>query len=382
MADAHVDATHIGAWDQEKGMHSSWVESFGRLNDVVDAAVDVKADFMVFDGDTFDTGKPTAEAVGLVRDALKRLHKECTVIMLDGNHDQQTVVANHRTPVAAYFSDLPNVVAVSSPELVEVNGMQFAAVPWLRVAGKSKVNNISDELKKVVEGLSEKVKSGPSMFAGHLVVDECTFDNGMDHRGSEMTMATSLLEAHIPTDLIDAGNWSIARLGHIHKRQQLSAKTGYAGSIYKVSFGEYRESKGYDIITIDDKNKATLEFGELKVRNLLKIDLSEKGKDSITDIDKVEQGDIVRLVVDHDGAESLDIKNAKARLDKLGIANSIAKLPRPKREAQIRTAGAAVDTTPVSALMMYLDRQGITDKTERDAMLHELNTIMTTVGVK
>jgi len=382
IADPHVDATHVGGWDQAKGIHSNWIESFARFNDVIDAANKIKADFFVVDGDMFDTGKPTAEAVALVRDALSRLHKGCTVILLDGNHDQQTVVANHRTPVAAYFGDLPNVIAVSTPQLLDVNGMQFAAVPWLRVAGKSKVKNISDELKSVVESLSNRVKGGPAMFAAHLVVDECTFDNGMESRGSEMGMATSLLEAHIPTALIDQGSWSLARLGHIHKRQQLSEKTGYAGSIYKVSFGEYRESKGYDIITIDDKNNATLEFGELKVRNLVKLDLSSTGTDSISDIEKVNEGDIVRLVVDHDGADSLDIKNAKARLDKLGISNSIARQPRPKREASARATGAAVDTSPINALLLYLDRQGITDKDERDAMVHELGTVMGTVGIK
>jgi len=382
IADPHVDATHIGGWDQEKGIHSNWIESFARLNDVIDACNNMKADFFVVAGDMFDTGKPTAEAVGLVRDALSRLHSECTVILLDGNHDQQTVVANHRTPIAAYFGDLPNVVAVSTPQMVDVNGMQFAAVPWLRVAGKSKVKNISIELQEVVETLSNQIKGGPSMFAGHLVVDECTFDNGMESRGSEMTMATSLLEAHIPTALIDQGAWSLARLGHIHKRQQLSTKTGYSGSIYKVSFGEYRESKGYDIITIDDNNKSTLEFGELKVRNLVKLDLSSTGSDSITDIEKVEDGDIVRLIVDHDGADSLDIKNAKARLDKLGISSSIARLPRPKRESSARATGVAVDTNPVSALLLYLDRQGVEDKDERDALVHELSSIMGTLGSK
>ena len=382
IADPHVDATHIGGWDQERGIHSSWTESFGRLNDSIDAANVHNADFFVIDGDLFDTGKPTAEAVGLVRDAIARLHKGCTVILLDGNHDQQTVVANHRTPIAAYFGDLPNVIGVSTPQLLDVNGMQFAAVPWLRVAGKSKVKNISDDLKSVVENLSNRLKGGPSMFAAHLVVDECTFDNGMESRGSEMSMATSLLEAHIPTSLIDQGGWSLARLGHIHKRQQLSAKTGYAGSIYKVSFGEYREAKGYDIITIDDKNKATLEFGELKVRNLIKLDLSSTGTDRITDIEQVNEGDIVRLVVDHDGADSLDIKNAKARLDKLGISNSITRQPRPKREATSRAAGVAVDTNPISALMLYLDRQGITGQEEREAMVQELNSIMENAGMK
>jgi exonuclease SbcD len=382
IADPHVDATSIGGFDKDKGIHSNWVESFARLNDAIDAANACEAQFFVVAGDLFDTGKPTAEAVALVRDAFRRLHPGCIVVIIDGNHDQQTVVGNQRTPVAAYFGDLKNVVTASTPELIDIDGMQFALAPWIRVAGKSKVRNISDELKMVVEGLSNKVKPGPSMFLGHLVVDECTFDNGMDNRGSEMNMATTLLEAHVPTELLDAGEWSLARLGHIHKRQQLSAKTGYIGSPYKVSFGEYRESKGYDLITIDDKNNSTVTFKELKVRNLVKLDLSSTGEDSITDIEKVGEHDIVRLVVDHDGADSLDIKNAKARLEKLGISHQISRLPRPKRDAISRVNGAAVDTTPVSALLLYLDRHGVTELDERDALVHELSAILNMVGTK
>lgn len=380
IADPHVDATSVGTWDQDKGMHSNWVESFARLNDVVDAANEQKADFLVVDGDLFDTGKPTAEAVGLTVDAFQRLDNT-KVILLDGNHDQQGVVASHRTPIAAYFSSLPGIYAVSTPQVLEVDGMKFALAPWLRVAGKSKIKNISDELKAVIERLSEEVGSGPSMFAGHLVVDECTFDNGMENRGSEIGMATTLLEAHIPTALLDEGNWAFARLGHIHKRQQLSEKTGYAGSIYKVSFGEYRDKKGYDIITLEDSNKYTLEFGELDVRNLIKIDLSATGDDSIVDLEKVDRTDIVRIVVDHDGADSLDIKNAKARLDKLGISNHIVRNPKPRQEAQIRQRGAAVDTTPIDALAIYLDRSGITDKSEREMLIEEMSEIMADAGV-
>lgn len=381
VADPHVDATSVGGWDQERGIHSNWVESYKRLGQAAEAANDHKADFFVVDGDLFDTGKPTAEAVGLVTDIFRTLHKDCTLILLDGNHDQQTVVANHRTPIAAYFGDMDNVVAVSSPEIIEVNGMKFAAVPWLRVAGKSKVKNTSKQLQEVVETLSNKIGSGPSMFAAHIVVDECTFDNGMA-RGSEMNMATALLEAHIPTSVIDQGDWAIARLGHIHKRQQLSEKTGYAGSLYKVSFGEYREDKGYDIITIDEKNRATLEFGKLDVRNLIKIDLSREGDGSISDVDAVEPGDIVRFVVDYDDGDSLDVKHAKAKLDALGISNHVTRLPRPRREVAKRSPGAAVDTSPAAALEIYMDRNGITDPAEREAMIEELNLMMNVVGAK
>jgi DNA repair exonuclease SbcCD nuclease subunit len=382
IADPHVDATSVGGFDHEKGVHSNWVESCGRLNDSIDAANNHKASFFVIAGDLFDTGKPTAEAVAMVRDALKRLHKGCTAVIIDGNHDQQTVVAKQRTPIAAYFGDLARVVTASSPEVIDVDGMQFALAPWLRVSGKSKVMNTSEQLRSVVEDLSSQIKGGPSMFLGHLVTDECTFDNGMASRGSEMSMATTLLEAHIPTELLDAGAWSLARLGHIHKRQQLSDKTGYIGSPYKVSFGEYREAKGYDIITIDDKNKSTLKFGELKVRELVKVDLSIGGKDSITDIDKINEGDIVKIVVDHDGADSLDIKNAKAKLDRLGISNQIARLPKPKRTSLKRASGASIDTSPVDALKLYLERHGITDNDEVEAMIEELNSVMQTVGIK
>jgi len=379
--DPHVDSTSVGGWDQKAGMHSNWVEAQKRLGECVDAANDIKADFFVVGGDLFDNGKPTAEAVGLTKDNFERLHPDCTLILLDGNHDQQTVVSDHRTPIAAYFGGLKNVVAVSRSCIVDVDGMQFASVPWLRVAGKTKVENASDELKRVVESLGNKIKPGPSMFAAHMVVDECTFDNGMA-RGSEMSMATSLLEAHIPTALIDEGPWSIARLGHIHKRQQLSDKTGYGGSIYKVSFGEHKEAKGYDIIEIDDKNNAVLEFGKLDVRELIKLDLSARGNSDVADIETVNEGDIVRIVVDYDDFDSLDVKNVEAKLDKMGISHHIERLSKPRREIVSRVNSVPVDASPLDGLNLYMSKYGIEDEDERNELLAELNRIMSIVGTK
>ena len=59
----------------------------------------------------------------------------------------------------------------------------------------------------------------------------------------------------VRVSLLDSGPTALNRLGHIHKRQQISDKTGYEGSTYKSEFGE--QNKFASLIHISNNNEAT-----------------------------------------------------------------------------------------------------------------------------
>jgi len=357
-ADLHVDAEAVGGWDAENNRHSNWTESFRQLNAIVDLANETSADYVVIAGDTYHTGRPKAEAVKLTTEALDRLETAKAVIV-PGNHEQQAVFSTHRTPVEAYLSEHRNVLHVASePEVFEHEGVQFALVPWSRVAGVAKLNETSMNLGNTIERLGEQITgSGPSMFASHIVVDEATFDSG--RRSSELTMVTTTLEASVPTSLIDAGPWAIARLGHIHKRQQLSDKTGYVGSPYKVSFGERNDAKGVDVIRFDAKGRADLTFHRLDVREMIQADLTgDSGLSAKVIAEEARPGDLVRFIIDHD-EEPKGFGKALKELAKKGVTPSIIRQPKERIEGGRRDAALALDVDPVTAFKVYAERQGI-----------------------
>jgi len=80
-------------------------------------------------------------------------------------------------------------------------------------------------------------------------------------------------------------------LGHYHKRQQLTPKVQYVGSLVSTSFNETGEQKGFTVLTLEEGKDLQIEFVSLKSTGFQVIDLDEKSKES----DEVLDGNIVRV---------------------------------------------------------------------------------------
>lgn len=364
-ADLHLDATSVGRWNAEKDVHDNWIESFGRLADIVQLCNDEEAELLVVSGDVFHTGRPPAEAVARTVDTLSRLART-KVVLVNGNHDQTTVVGGHRTPIDAYLKGQPwCYAAAAEPTVVEYDGLALALHPWPRVAGSSQLDVTNRTLADTIAKLGEEMGDRPGLFAAHVVVNECSFDSGK--RGTEVAMTTSVLEASVPTDIIDAGPWALARLGHIHKRQQLSPKTGYVGSSYKVSFGEEGEPKGVDVIEFAADGTAQLRFHQFTGRELYKVDLSTGAGGGESVPEQVKHGDIVRFVLDAEGTPKEFTKAVKV-LERLKVEYQVYRNPKERVEGGRRTVGLSLDTDPTAALRAYMEQQQVGAERQKQLM--------------
>ena len=98
---------------------------------------------LTFAGDTFDTGRPSSEAVGRVYDAFNRLGT-AAVVMQDGNHEQSSVTGDHRTPTEVYFQDHPKVFAASSQHRRSSTTRDSASAssPGVRVAARNRAEDV------------------------------------------------------------------------------------------------------------------------------------------------------------------------------------------------------------------------------------------------
>lgn len=364
-ADLHLDDTRTGGWDAKAGIHSSWVESFKQLNTIIDICNAEGVDILVLAGDVYSTGNPKPEAVALTNDAFKRA--KFKTIITGGNHEHQGIVANHRNPLEAYLKDQPWCYAVSTePEVVDFNGFAFALLPWLKVAGVSQQEIANVNLRDTIMRLGDEVGSRESFFSAHIVVDECTFDSG--RRGAELQQTTSVLEASVPSAVIDEGPWLAARLGHIHLRQELSAKTGYEGSIYKTSFGERNQDKAFSITEYTESGLAIRTEHKLAVRQLIQADLSLDGGEMASEVvKKVNEGDIVKFIIDH-GEEPIGFEKAKRKLEKMGISLSVYTKPKVREHQSGRVSGAKLDSSPVDAFRIYMDRAAVPATRQKSLM--------------
>ena len=371
-ADGHIDARGPGGFNSEQGLPQNSVEALDALHKSVDVANENSADLFLVAGDLFDTGKPSPEIVARAKSEFARLDT-AKVILADGNHDQQGVLVGHRTAIASYFSEQPWCAGtLSEPGVVEFNGIYIAGMPWIRVSNSNALGSTNEALEAYIEQLASQIPDGaPSMLMGHMTVAECSFDSGK--RGSEINMVTSTLEASVPTKILDEGPWSLTRLGHIHKRQQLSDKTGYTGSPYKVSFGETKDDKGVDLVTLNDDNTSTVEFQKFLGRQLIKIDLT---LDTPTPAVSAKPGDIVRIVSGSDQmgkAESL----AKAFASS-GALSHIHRMPDEviavQREAQYST-----EMAPADALAAYLEKKEVPES-KRPGILATFSDVASSCG--
>lgn len=341
-----------GPWDTKAGVWSNWSEAEKQMADIVRRCNDAGVELVILAGDMFDNGHPEAEAVARILDILGKANFD--VIIINGNHDQSGVVANHRTPIDAYVAGQKWCYhAVSKPEVVEYKGLHLALMPWLKVAGASQQEVANRSLEDEIDKLAQQVAGKLSIFSGHMVVNEAGFDSGK--RGSELEMTNSVLEASVPVSVLDEGPWVTARLGHIHKRQELTPKVSYEGSIYKVSFGEHGDAKGFSIIDLNEDGTFTSKFERLDVREYIKVDASDnKEYRSLL----ARSGDIVRFILEADG-EPQDFAKRVKELEAKGVTVQTRRKPREREARLSRVKGLGVDLAPRSALELFMNKQGV-----------------------
>lgn len=347
-----------GVWDQKAGVWANWSEAERQLAEVISRCNDAKVELVIIAGDMFDNGHPEAEGVARVLDAFKKANFK--VIVVNGNHDQSGVVAQHRTPIDAFIADQPWCLHASSvPEIVEYNGLHVALMPWLKVAGTSQQELSNRTLADEIDKLAQQVAGKVSIFSGHMVVDEAAFDSG--RRGSELEMTNSILEASVPAAVLDAGPWVTARLGHIHKRQDITPKVSYEGSLYKVSFGEHRDAKGFSIIDIEEDGTLTAKFERLDVREYVKVDVSDhkEYRDLLA-----RDGDIVRFILEAEGEPS-DFDSRKKELEAKGVIVQTRRKPKEREVRLSRVKNVGVDIDPRTAIEMFMSKQGLDDNRQK-----------------
>lgn len=364
VSDTHLSPSQSriqgAAWDAKRHSYVSWLEANDRLDEVVDYANQNNVDLLVVGGDMFDSGSPASEAVAMCWDTLSRLHSSIKVLIAEGNHDQRSVHTRHRTPVEAYLGNHPRVARVSKRfEVVDHCGFQVAMLPWVRVGGRSELEEAEKTLSDAVKELADQ---GAHMLSGHVMLSEWDIA-----RGSEESMTTSVLEANVSVKTLEEGPWSVAAIGHVHNRQFVGAsgKVNYTGSTYMVTFNEEGEDKGFDVFDFDNVSGALLarKFVKLGGARLYSIRYGDRQRMEQV-LSSVKAGDRVRLIVDPDDYSSA--MEALPEFSSRGVFATAAPSRQKVFTAERTRVGMDVDTSPSQAMREYAARKGISDEdTER-----------------
>lgn len=373
-ADVHVGATKVGGKDPSTGFHLSWHDQLDSLRQIVSACHEHLPDLLVFGGDELDD-IVIPELIGRTCDILNDLPRRSDgtyrtkVILLSGNHEYRKIFHGHRTALEVYFSTQPWCLeVVTEPVVREFNDIELAFMPWPRISGRS-VEEAAADVNDHIRRLADEVRSKSSLFFGHLLADKVGFN--MAKRGSEVTMSADP-EASISTDLLHDGPWLTARLGHVHRAQELTSKVGYVGSTVRHDFGEEDERKKAELWTIGDDGTAFVKMIDLECRQLRTIHLRDGEPLLGAYLHDLKEGDYLRLRIPAGSQNSDEYVRPIAEIRSMGVLVKVEQITEvPSLLPALSDLGVVAESAPpVEVFRSYLnlngyeedDRNRITDK--------------------
>lgn len=274
-ADIHFGMENYGKIDAKTGIHTRLLDFERALNYCIDVAIKESVDFFLFAGDAYKTHNPSQTQQKLLFKCFLRLYKAgIPIVIVIGNHDHP--LSFGKAHALDMLGEIPlegfHVFSKPGATILQTkNGpITIVGVPWptrntIAIADKhlDKSNSqlteyISKAVAHIINNHAQNIDPTiPAVLASHITVSTGIF-SGSEKRaiyGNDPMLMPSQL-ALAPFDYV--------ALGHLHRHQNLNPSgypaVVYSGSIERIDFGERKEEKGFCLVSIPEKGKATYEF--------------------------------------------------------------------------------------------------------------------------
>ncbi len=391
FADLHLGIENYGKLDPATGLSSRLGDFLATFDELVDYALEEKADLVLFCGDAYKTREPGQTPQ---REFARRINRLAAggipVFLLTGNHDVPN--ASWRATATEIFDTLAikNVTVANRPDVYKIETaagpLQIAALPWLRRSALLRREDIKNlNLEEVKERMQEALTRAvadlaarldpnlPAVLAAHVWVTGARV-------GSESLMAIGQEPAMLLSN-IALPAFDYVALGHIHKHQVLAEKPPvvYAGSLERVDFGEENDEKGFCVVTITadpatGQRQTSFEFHPVNARRFLTIKATPTADDldpTATVLkaiagegDKVKDA-IVRLNITLPAELAGQLRDGEIR-EALKEAHTFSVARELVREARSRLGSrTAEEITPLDALKAYLEAQQVSPERQK-----------------
>lgn len=252
----HTADWHIGVFKgpEVNGVNLRSLDTADCLDSMVERAREEKPELVLVSGDIFHTGKTWSdrccEEVITAIDVITRLSKVAGhVVVMRGtpNHDGD----GQFRVLQAHFSDYDNIHIVVTPQIVQTDYADISVLPGFDRGeyrakfpglGKEEENEVfSRELGNIVMGLRAQCRlDRPSILMAHYTVPGSNTESGQ-------SQILTQFEPVVPLESLEAANYDLVSLGHIHRPQQLSTVKNafYSGSINANNFGDEGQERGF-----------------------------------------------------------------------------------------------------------------------------------------
>lgn len=252
----HTADWHIGSFKgpEKDGINLRSLDTVKCLNEMVRVAEAEKPEFALVSGDVFDRAEiwqgRSHKEVLQARNIIMELAKSCgKVIVMRGtpNHDS----AEAFDELQAHFELVPNVEIAITPKVISTEEFDIAVLPGFdrgvyraKFPGLSKEEEnevFTHELSNIVLGL--KTQCAPekmSILMSHYTVPGCNTESG------QLMMLTQF-EPILPLETLQAADFDLVALGHIHRPQKVPNLENcyYSGAINAMNFNDEGQERGF-----------------------------------------------------------------------------------------------------------------------------------------
>lgn len=366
MKIAHISDIHLGEFQGPivDGMN-------GRMKDIVtcmdytaDKLIEEQPDIILIAGDLFHKSKLWADEmlkeIAIASNWLRMLADTAPTVLMFGtaNHDSMKAFENIR------HMNIPNLKIVTEPKFFNVEtisgDIQIAAVPGMDKGyfrtlypGMDMENEnkaISEALGNVITGISADTESNtPTILMAHYTVTGCQLENG------ETIFLNS--DVVLPTAALQASNYDLVCLGHIHKAQQVpncGRATFYSGPLNAITFNEEGQDKGFYIHEIENRNVES-HFIKTPSKKFLTINADEED---------------IKRYISEGFYENQFVKDKIVRIIYNCTDETNKQFNRKELEKQLYAAGAFyVQEIRPSKILATTDKQSMS---EDDSVIHNL----------
>ncbi len=287
---------HTSDWHIGRSFHGH--PTLANLRIVLGALTEVvrerRVDVVVVSGDVFDSATPSADAYGVLQDALRGLREAgAQIVMTSGNHDSATRLGfqsewlglagihvvtkapQHRVPITISDSDGP---------------VHFYGIPYLEpslirhlypeVELRTHAQALGFAMDGVRADLAERAASAGVVPQRSVVLSHCFAAGGQAEASDAERDITAGGLNLVAASTFDGPDY--VALGHIHGRATLTPRVRYSGAPLHYSFSEANKARGAWLVELDAAGLGGVEWVSLPVPRELAV-LTGDIDDLVTD---------------------------------------------------------------------------------------------------
>lgn len=251
----HTADWHIGTFrgPTKEGVNLRTEDTKRCLDKLIRVAMEERPDYSLISGDIFHVGRLWSDrcceeiitAIHYIK-GLAAASKHVVVMRGTPNHDG----AGQFNVLQEMFSDCENVSIVTTPRIIACDDVDIAVLPGFdrgefraKFPGipKEEENEVfTKELSNIVLGLKAQCSPNkPSILMSHYTVPGCNAESGQ-------VMMLTQFEPIIPQETLQAANFDLVALGHIHRPQRIvSSNWYYSGAINAMNFNDEGQERGF-----------------------------------------------------------------------------------------------------------------------------------------